>query len=363
MARLLHNVGGKLGFTDGTVDYLSGLGLPGGDAAYQDAASVGAYYSRSDGRTYKKISIANNSVADWDLVPNTVELGNVSTVANNALLAANSATTTANNTQLALSNHVGDLANPHAVTAVQVGAIPLAEKGAVNGVATLVGGVVPTSQIPAVAITTVTPVIDLAAMLALVAQSGDVAVRADLTAAAGNTFMHNGGTAGTIADWTLIDSGYAVASVNGQTGTVVLAAADVGADVAGSAATVQGNLNTTNLQVNTNTNDILSIVTNGAQNHNVVVGHTAGIVDTVATSVANGFRWIISARDAIGNSTEMIAIMAIHDGVNVDYDEDGLLELGPTLNSAVSLAIVAGNLELSVSYNAAVDIGIMRERI
>ena len=64
-----------------------------------------------------------------------------------------------------------------------------------------------------------------AAQLALTAQAGDVVVRTDQN----KTYMHNGGTAGTMADYTLLDSPPdAVTSVNGQTGTVVLGKTDVG---------------------------------------------------------------------------------------------------------------------------------------
>lgn len=46
--------------------------------------------------------------------------------------------------------HIADTSNPHAVTAAQAAAIPLSEKGAANGVATLdAGSQVPDAQIPA----------------------------------------------------------------------------------------------------------------------------------------------------------------------------------------------------------------------
>jgi hypothetical protein len=58
--------------------------------------------------------------------------------------------------------------------------IPLAQRGAAAGVATLDGGgKVPTSQLPSLAITETFPVASQAAMLALTAQKGDVAVRTD----------------------------------------------------------------------------------------------------------------------------------------------------------------------------------------
>jgi hypothetical protein len=101
-------------------------------------------------------------------------------------------------------------------------------KGAANGVASLdASGKVPAAQIPPIAITETFVVNSEAAMLGLAADEGDVAVRTDL----GKSFIHNGGTAGTIADWQeLLSPTDAVVSVAGKTGAVVLVKADVGLD-------------------------------------------------------------------------------------------------------------------------------------
>lgn len=65
-------------------------------------------------------------------------------------------------------------------TAAVTGFIPTSEKGAPGGVATLDGdGVIPIAQLPPLAINTVTPVASEAAMLALVAERGDMAIRTD----------------------------------------------------------------------------------------------------------------------------------------------------------------------------------------
>ncbi len=56
------------------------------------------------------------------------------------------------------------------------------QKGATNGIASLDGsGLIPTSQLPALAISDTSVVASQAAMLALTAQVGDVAVRTDVT--------------------------------------------------------------------------------------------------------------------------------------------------------------------------------------
>jgi len=102
-----------------------------------------------------------------------------------------------------------------------------AQKGAASGIAPLdAGSKIPTQYLPALAITSTFVVNSQAAQLALVAQEGDVAVRTDLS----RTYIQNGGSAGTMADWTLLQTPPdLVQSVNGQTGTVSLDAADVDA--------------------------------------------------------------------------------------------------------------------------------------
>lgn len=99
------------------------------------------------------------------------------------------------------------------------------EKGAANGVASLdSGGKVPSSQLPALALVNVSVVASQAAQLALTAEEGDFAIRTDQS----KTYIHNGGTAGSMADWSevLAPTG-AVSSVAGRTGAVTLTAADL----------------------------------------------------------------------------------------------------------------------------------------
>lgn len=93
-----------------------------------------------------------------------------------------------------------------------------AQKGAASGLATLDGGSkIPTNQLPGLAITSVFTVASQVAQLALTAQEGDVSVRTDLN----KTYCNNGGTAGTMADWTeLLSPTGGVTSFNSRTGAV-----------------------------------------------------------------------------------------------------------------------------------------------
>lgn len=110
-----------------------------------------------------------------------------------------------------------------------LGTAALEAAGVANGVAELdASGHVPASQLPGLAITDVFVVNSQAAMLALTAQTGDVAVRLDEN----KTYILSASPASNPANWVQVlapgGGGGAVTSVNGQTGIVVLTAADVG---------------------------------------------------------------------------------------------------------------------------------------
>jgi hypothetical protein len=92
--------------------------------------------------------------------------------------------------------------------------------------ADLVDGVVPTAQIPAIAITEfLGTVASQSTMLALTGQRGDWCNRSDVSKA----FVLVAEPASTLANWAAIDYPAApVLSVNGQAGTVVLGKADIG---------------------------------------------------------------------------------------------------------------------------------------
>jgi hypothetical protein len=104
------------------------------------------------------------------------------------------------------------------------------QKGVANGLATLGSdNKIPSAQLPAIAITDTFPVASQAAMLALTAEVGDVAVRTDL----GKSFILRVAGASTLTNWQeLLTPTDAVLSVNGQTGAVSLTAGGLGALVA-----------------------------------------------------------------------------------------------------------------------------------
>ena len=102
-----------------------------------------------------------------------------------------------------------------------------ATQAVLNVKADLVDGLIPTSQIPAIAITEfLGDVTSESEMLALTGQPGDWCFRSD----EGFGYVIVAEPSSVLANWQQIATpGGDVNSVNGQTGTVVLSAADVGA--------------------------------------------------------------------------------------------------------------------------------------
>jgi len=122
-------------------------------------------------------------------------------------------------------------------SAADVGAIATSARGAADGVASLdSGGKVPSSELPAIAITETFVVASEAAMLALTAQVGDVAIRTDVNL----NFILATAPASTLANWKqLLSPPDAVTSVDGRTGVVTLS--DL-YDASGAAAAVASDL-------------------------------------------------------------------------------------------------------------------------
>ena len=117
--------------------------------------------------------------------------------------------------------------------------------------ADLVGGVVPTSQLPALAVTEfLGTVVDQTTMLALTGQRGDFAIRSDT----GTTFVLTSDGGSSLSHWQeLATPTDAIQTVNGQAGTVVLGPSDVGAVSAASGGTFSGNVEIgTGIDLNTN---------------------------------------------------------------------------------------------------------------
>lgn len=116
---------------------------------------------------------------------------------------------------------------------LDVPAIPVSQKAAANGVATLgADSKIPTAQLPSLVITDTFVVNSQAAMLALTAQRGDVAIRTDSTPNIAYILTADDPT--TLGNWRALDPATTVTAVNGGTGAVTITATGLGALVAAS---------------------------------------------------------------------------------------------------------------------------------
>lgn len=165
---------------------------------------------------------------------------------------------------------------------------------AIAAKADLVGGVIPSSQIPALALTSTSSVASQAAMLALNVEPGDIAVRTD----GAGTFILTAQPASTLANWTLLTApgggGGAVSSVNGQTGIVVLGKGDVGLPLAANLAPADYPVSNAQATVNAAKADLVgglvptSQLPSIALTNAVVVASEAAMLALTATQVQPG---------------------------------------------------------------------------
>ena len=220
-------------------------------------AIVNADISQTAGIAYNKLSL-NGSITSADIVNGTIQDGDINASAaiaktkinGTAITAADTGTVT--NAMLAGSidiakiptfdtqvrtSRLDQMAAPTAAVALNAQKITgLADptnaqdavtlnyittaKGAVNGIASLDGaGKIPSGQLPATAIAEIFVVASQAAMLALTAQTGDIAVRTDVS----KSFILSEAPASTLANWVeLLSPTDAVQSVDGNTGVITL---------------------------------------------------------------------------------------------------------------------------------------------
>lgn len=199
------------------------------------------------------------------------------TDAASALTAANNAQTTAN------------------------AAIPSSQKGAANGVATLgADSKIPSTQLPAIAITDTFAVNSQANMLALTAETGDVAVRTDIN----KSFILTASPASTLANWQeLLTPTDAVTSVDGATGAVSLSNTYVEKSTvttAGDLIVANGNASVTRLAAGTANNGKVLKVLSGTPAWDTDLSGAAVYYQPEAPGTANeGDIWIDSNDDTV----------------------------------------------------------------
>lgn len=158
---------------------------------------------------------------------------------------------------------------------------------ATSGNAADLTGTLPTSVLPPLAIKETFTVNSQAAMLALTAQRGDVAIRTD---EGQKMYMLVSDSPGTLADWKVFHGVGDVVSVAGKTGAVSLAKADVGlslvdntADASKPVSTAQMNAINTRAEKSANLSDLTDAAT---ARMNLVVWSRTQIGDFDADLVA-----------------------------------------------------------------------------
>lgn len=224
------------------------------DAAGEAADSASAAAGSASGAAGSASAASGSaSAASGSASAASSSATNASTSASNAATSASNASSSASNAATSAGNAsdsadeaeywagqaseivTGDLPNATTATAGVVKLSTTAGEigGAYNHMtvngwadkADLVSGKVPSSQLPAIALTETYVVADQAARLALTCQTGDVAVQTSTS----ESFILQGDDPSDAGDWVKLQTPAApVSSVNSQTGTVVLGKSDVG---------------------------------------------------------------------------------------------------------------------------------------
>jgi len=212
--------------------------------------------------------------------------------------------------------------------------------------ADLVGGVIPTAQIPAIAITEyLGEAADQVEMLLLSGQKGDWCKRNDT----GTVWIITGSDPSLIANWTELEyPASPVTSVNGQTGTVVLGHGDVGAAAASHTHAIA---DVTSLQTAldgkqasnpamTDNAIVRADGTAGAVQGSLIIVNDTGDITGVASITVNG---IVSSRSQywLDNANDHRLV------VDVDENLSAHRNLNVRVNDANRTLIIAGDATIS----------------
>jgi hypothetical protein len=172
------------------------------------------------GQTFILTAADPTQLANWTQLPSSGAILSVNGHTGTVVLSASDVGAAA----------AGDLtAETSARIAADSNLIPIAQKGAASGIASLdSGGKLLTSQLPPLAIVNLSTVNSQAAMIALTAQRGDIAIRTDL----GSTWLLTADDPTQAGNWVELVAIGKVSSVNGSTGAITITAASIGAALA-----------------------------------------------------------------------------------------------------------------------------------
>ncbi|MCP4972814.1 MAG: hypothetical protein GY914_03960, partial [Prochlorococcus sp.] len=205
-------------------------------------------------------------------------------------------------------------------------------------------GTIHLTNLPATALTTVQTAVSQAAMLALTAEEGDVVVRSDQS----KTYMHNGGSAGTMADFTeLATPTDSVTSVDGATGAVTLNHDSLSGFVANEHIDWTTNQGATNIHSGNYTNTTYSVGDGGLtqKNFTTTLKDKLDNIASGATNVTNNNQLTNGA----GYITGYVNTVDMGDGFKI-ANSAGTDQFTVTENEEVRFA---GSGATSVSFDAA----------
>ena len=235
--------------------------------------------------------------------------------------------------------------------------ISTAAQSALTAKADLVGGSIPTSQIPALALMSVVTAASQAAMLALTTaqvQPGDIAVRTDGT----GTFILTSADPSVLSSWTLLNSPTdTVTSVNGQVGTVSLTKTDVGlanVDNTSDAAKNSATVTLTNKTIDGGTNTLQNIP------QSAVTGLTAAMSSNFARNIAT-----VTTAATLGATTGTDYVAFVGSGGaptlptalgNSSMYTIKNIDTGAHTVATTSSQTIDGSATISITPNSSVDI-------
>jgi uncharacterized protein YpmB len=202
--------------------------------------------------------------------------------------------------------------NPHQVTKAEVGLSEVPNVDCTNA-SNITTGTLPTSVLPALAISETFVVADETAQLALTVQKGDVAVRTD----EGKSYINATGDNTAMTDWQeLLTPTDTILSVNGQTGNVILTTTNIaeGTNLYYTEARVSANvdvaLNTANRHNHTNKSildgteeSFTTVLKNNILTNNDKVGITTEQADAIVANTAKVGITPQQTADIISNNT------------------------------------------------------------
>lgn len=261
-----------------------------------------------------------------------------------ATASASEYTTTANlNTGV-----VAEGANLYHTTA-RVRTVVESMMGAVNGLASLgADGKLSTAQLPALAITDTYPVASQAAMLALTAERGDVAIRSDT----GVTYILKQEPANVLANWLQLTTPTdGVLSFNGRAGTVVPAAGDYTFAMLGSKPTTLAGYGITDAAAASDLSGKAPVVhTHAVEDVDGLLGSLAGKLSNSGPNLMPASTFSLAMSTVAGSDT---GIMRFHPASSSTATRSAVLEL----YGANAPSLDAGSFRLASNKDSTISAG------